>query len=848
MTDGAERFEAWLLDADYVTRDDRAVVRLWVKQDDSDLSETDSASKNSGILLAEGSEGDFDSPQTAGGSLEDETVSVVTDSSFEPYFYCVPSSDAGAEEAAEELRSLDVELVEIVDRRMLGEPVELARVTAHHPQDVPELRNRATELESVDSVREARVPFAVRYIIDTDLVPMGRHRFETEDGELVSAEPVESEGLPELDVMAFDCEMLSRGSAPSAERDPIVVISTASEDGSRMFTAAADEGEPGEAEGEADMIREFVEYLDEVDPDVVTTYNGDDFDWPYLRDRAELHGVTLDVGRDGSEPTFRGGGRGSVDLRGRLNVDMYRVAERDLGGLETKSLEDVAEHLGVVDKEDRAAIDSIDVEKYWSDPERREELLRYARHDAESTLGVAEELLPLQLQLSRLVHRFPDDVSKMGRGRQVEWFLISEAKEHGEVVPKPRPSSSSYAGGLVLEPETGLHEDVVCLDFSSMYPSIMIAYNISPDTLVTGEEGEHTASSGSEGSNDGSEDRSEVHEAPFVGHRFRKEPDGFFKRVLQELIETRNEAKQRMRDTKDPEERRLADIRQRTLKVLANSFYGYTGWSAASWYRQECAEATAAWGRHLIQRAVDEAEDRGYEVLYGDTDSLFLKGPDEEEAEAFAAELTETLPLELELEDFYDVIFFTEVKKRYAGLTRDGEISVKGLEVQRGDWCDLAKEIQSGVLERLLRDRDPEAAADLVRSTVAELKAGEVPLEKLLIRKTLTKRIESYKSKQAHVRAAEKLRENGYEIEPGQKVEYVIVRDTGKLSDRAYPVEMFERYEDGALLLDDRRYVVDTDYYVEKQVVPSAHRILDHFGYDEGYLKGEPRQSSLGGF
>ncbi|MBS1263720.1 MAG: DNA polymerase [Methanonatronarchaeales archaeon] len=832
-----DEVRGWLLDADYVTRGGRAVIRLWVKTE-------------SGVVR-------------------------VFDDSFEPYFYCLLSG--GVEDAVEALEALDLRGLEGVERKLLGSPVEMVRAVVHHPQDVPELRGRARALDSVEGVREAHVPFAIRYVIDRGLVPVGLHSFDVEErgGEffLSDSEALETEELPELSVLAFDCEMLSDGSAPDPGKDEVVVISAATAEGTELFTA--EEGEDG-------MIQSFLEFLDGVDPDVVVTYNGDDFDWPYLRDRAEVHDVDLDVGRDGSTPVFRDGARGNVDVRGRLNVDLYRVAERDVGGLRTKSLEDVAEHLGVVDRVDRASIDSLDVRSYWEDDGRRGELLRYAEHDAESTFGIATELLPLQLQLSRLVHRFPDDVSKMGRGRQVEWFLVSEAHEAGEVVPEPSPSEDSYAGGLVLEPKKGLHDDVVCLDFSSMYPSIMIAYNISPDTLVEGKEAREL-------------EEEEFFQAPEVEHRFRREPDGFFKRVLVELIEERRRAKAQ-RDAvlrggeRDGEqlrgEARLTDLRQRTLKVLANSFYGYTGWPAAAWYRQECAEATAAWGRHLIQEAVEEAEERGYEVLYGDTDSLFLKGVSDGEAEAFASDLTEMLPLELEVEAFYETIFFTGVKKRYAGVTRDGRMDVKGLEVQRGDWCDLAKEIQSRVLHMLLEGRDPEGAAELVRGTVEDLRAGNVDLEKLVIRKTLTKGFGRYKSVQAHVEAAKRLAAWGRDVSPGEKVEFVVIRGGGRLSDRSYPVEMFEEYVDGHLVTDrtaskkrvleqsfrrkavnragssgsgartgpegeacdSRKYELDVGYYVEKQVVPAASRILNHFGFSDGYLMGQPRQATFEAF
>ena len=189
---------------------------------------------------------------------------------------------------------------------------------------------------------------------------------------------------------------------------------------------------------------------------------------------------------------------------------------------------------------------------------------------------------------------------------------------------------------------------------------------------------------------------------------------------------------------------KMLDIRQKTIKILTNAFYGYTGWAQAKWYRRECAEATSAWGRFFIKKANDIAREMGLEVLYGDTDSLFVTvkdGGDLQKAiEEFIKKVKEELPLDMDVDNVYKVIFFTESKKRYAGLTSKGEIVVRGLEVRRGDWCELAKELQSEVIRIILEEENPEKAAKFVKDTIGKVKDGKIPLEKLVIHKTLTKR------------------------------------------------------------------------------------------------------------
>jgi DNA polymerase I len=509
-----------------------------------------------------------------------------------------------------------------------------------------------------------------------------------------------------------------------------------------------------------------------------------------------------------------------VTVTGRGNVDGYQMAQRDLPGVKVQTLERVAEHLGV-EETGHDGLDSANMAEIWDDPERREALLAYAEDDAVMALGIAENLLPLQVGLCQRTYQDLSDGSRMGRGRQADWYLLAEAHRRGILAPDKRAhqGSADYEGGVVLEPPAGIHEDVVYLDFSSMYPSIMVAYNISPDTYVPREAAPEVA----------------VDEAPEVGHRFRTEPDGFFKRLLEQLIDRRNGLKDEMADLPaDSQERHNLEVEEQAVKVLTNAFYGYMGWSGARWQSVPCAEATTAWGRHFIQRAVEMADDMGLEVLYGDTDSVMIAS--DPAAEAFITEVNEELPIELEVEAHFDTLFFTGAKKRYAGRTKDGETIVRGLEVRRGDWCEYAKDVQQEVIDTLLTEQDPDQATRFAKDAVQALRDGEVPLDELRIYKTLTMDPEDYSSKQPHAMAVQRAREQqeGFEAPIGSKIGYVIVDDGDLVSERARLIDFLDEDEE-----------LDADYYIDKQVVPAAHRVLSYFGVDEDELAGRPSQASL---
>ena len=416
---------------------------------------------------------------------------------------------------------------------------------------------------------------------------------------------------------------------------------------------------------------------------------------------------------------------------------------------------------------------------------------------------------------------------------------MSEAFKLKELAPNPKEKEESYEGAFVLEPARGLHENVVCLDFASMYPSIMVAFNISPDTLVHGK-------------------CDDCYVAPEVGHRFRKKPDGFFKKILKMLIENRRKIKEAMKNLDyHSQEYKLLDIKQTTLKVLTNSFYGYTGWNLARWYCRECAEATTAWGRHFIRKSVEIAKNMGFQVLYGDTDSIFVKKDNydikklEKEVKKLIKVLSKELPIQIEIDEFYKTIFFVE-KKRYAGYTQDGRLIVKGLEVRRGDWCELAKNVQKEVVSIILKNKNPEKAAEYVKKIVEKIKIGDVGLKDYVIYKSITKKPSKYESLQAHVKAAMKAMEMGIPYNIGSKVGYVVVRGAGNIGDRAYPIDLIESFDGETLEVRTKHGIekmkIDKEYYINNQVLPSVLRILERFGYKESHLKGVAEQQTLDAF
>jgi DNA polymerase I len=270
-------------------------------------------------------------------------------------------------------------------------------------------------------------------------------------------------------------------------------------------------------------------------------------------------------------------------------------------------------------------------------------------------------------------------------------------------------------------------------------------------------------------------------------------------------------------------EYRVLDARQKAVKVITNASYGYAGWIGARWYIKPVAEAATAWGRHTILNAIKMAEEAGLKVVYGDTDSIFIKH-EPQKIDKLSKEIEEKLGLEVKPDKIYVRIFFTEAKKRYAGLLPDGQLDIVGLEVIRGDWASIAKKVQERVLEIVLKEQSPKKAAKYVQQTIYELRQKRIPYRDLIIWKTLTKSPEEYEVKASHVEAAKMLMEKGWKLSVGDKIGFVVVVGAGRLYERVKPY-MFASYDE-----------VDMEYYISKQIVPAAARVLESFGITEEQL------------
>jgi len=760
------------------------------------------------------------------GISENGEKVLVIDREFRPYFYAIPKQGIELITIIQKIRrkceGKGLLNLEVVKRKIFGKERDVIKITVTIPEKVRKLREEIKKIEEIEDVLEADIRFYMRYLLDQGIKPCSwitvdhveeikLPGYKVDRVYVIKSKPrqIEEHHIPKLKVLAFDIEVYNPKGMPHPDKDPVIVITTMTyENGIKTFLA--------NELNDRNVIKEFVEYVQTYDPDIIVGYNTNKFDWPYLTKRSERIGVPLRITRANSTPQQSVYGHWSII--GRANVDLYNIIE-DMPDIKIKSLDYVAEYFGILKRSDRVLIPGHRIHEYWRDSKKRELLIKYAEQDVYSTFKLAEKLLPFLIQLSSISGLPLDQVATASVGARVEWMIMYTATKLGELAPNriERPYEG-YKGAIVLEPRIGIHENIAVLDFSSMYPSIMIKHNISPDTYIRPDENYE----------------GEYYEAPEVHHRFRKEPPGLYKKILLDLIDARKKVRDLMTKLpKDSTDWIILNERQKALKILANAMYGYCGWIGARWYIKEVAEAVTAWGRSLLRSAIEFCKKIGLQVIYGDTDSLFVKN-DEDKIRKLIGFVTKELGFEIKVEKIYTKVLFTEAKKRYIGLTSDGIIEIVGFEAARSDWADIAKETQEKVAEIVLKEGDIDKAIKYVHSVIQKLKEYKFNIDEVIIWKTLDKSLDEYKVLTAHVHAAKKLIEHGFRISKGDVIGYVIVKSGGKIAYKAMPYILVKDIHD-----------VDVDYYIEKQVIPAALRILKVFGIREDMLLSGKKTRSI---
>ncbi|KRZ28416.1 DNA polymerase delta catalytic subunit [Trichinella pseudospiralis] len=725
---------------------------------------------------------------------------------------------------------------------------------------------------------ESNIDFTIRLMVDTsmtgccwielkpsaftvrDLKKMSRCQIEVDiDWKKLVIHSPEGDwsDIAPLRILSIDIECAGRkGVFPEAEKDPVIQIANmVLTQGEKepfvrnVFTLNSCAPIVGcqviSCDTEEKMLSEWASFVREVDPDIITGYNIQNFDLPYLIDRAQTLSVKdfAFIGRIKDQKTVvhssnvqsRQMGRREnklCNIEGRIQFDLLQILFRDYK-LRSYTLNAVSFHFLQEQKEDVHY--SIITDLQNGNEQTRRRLAVYCLKDAYLPLRLLDKLMSVinYIEMSRVTGVTVSNLLTRGQQIKVISQLMRRTREQNLFLPAVRSEvGEDYTGATVIEPIKGYYnKPIVTLDFASLYPSIMMAHNLCYTTLIMHQNV-----------------RSQLSPDDYIktpsGHYFVKKDKckGLLPEILENLLAARKAVKQQMKVETDAFRRQVLDGRQLALKISANSVYGFTGAQVGKLPCLEISQSVTAFGRMMIDMTKDEVEKQfvkanGYtadaKVIYGDTDSVMVDFGLEtlekamemgREAAAFVSAKFVN-PIKLEFEKVYFPYLLIS-KKRYAGLYFTNiqsydKMDCKGIETVRRDNCPLVANVLNTCLEKILIDRDPDKAVEYTKMVISDLLCNRIDISQLIISKELTKTDKEYAAKQAHVELAARMRKRDPGSAPhlGDRVPYVIIAASKGTA-------AYMKAEDPIYVLENS-IPIDTQYYLENQLSKPLLRIFD---------------------
>lgn len=561
------------------------------------------------------------------------------------------------------------------------------------------------------------------------------------------------------------------------------------------------------------LIEAFIAEIAGLDPDVIMGWNVVNFDLSCLQRFADADQVALCLGRNAEElkwrSTMSNPEREYALVPGRVVLDGIELMRSATYQFENFSLEYVAQKLLgrgklVEDVDERGA----EITSLFNT--QKQALAEYNLEDCKLVWDIfeKEKLIDFAIERSLLTGLELDRYG--GSVAAFDFLYLPRLHRNGYVSPvlDQQQLSNISPGGYVMDSQPGIHDNVIVLDFKSLYPSIIRTFHVDPLALVCG----LTESNPIVG---------------FDGGRFSREHA-----ILPELVTTLWAARDKAKSLDN-------HVLSQAIKIIMNSFYGVLGTLGCRFFDSRLVSSITKRGHEIIIHSKKFIESKGYQVIYGDTDSVFihLEGVAASEVNSIGASLAKDLNqwwkekiqndhgvssyLEIEFETHFEKFLMPTIrgsetgsKKRYAGLTSDGKLVFKGLETVRSDWSPLAREFQKELYRRVFFGLP---YSEYVKETVSLLNCGKLD-EKLVLRKRLRRKLADYiKNVPPHVQAArkaEQVREaKGLSslYESGGWIDYVLTVN-------------------GPEPKQYQRSGIDYDFYIERQLAPIADAILVFHG------------------
>lgn len=738
---------------------------------------------------------------------------------FKPYFY-IKTDDR---KKAEKLIKAEIEDIDFKN----FDDEKVSKVILWNPKDVPGTKE-VLQKENIICY-EADIRFVYRFLIDYDIKGgmeitgkyiTGKEYDQHVDRVYIDPELKPAKYQPKLKVLSIDIET-------EGDASEVYSISFYTDDFKKVLIAK--EGKFRDAESfkdEKSMLERFKELVRKIDPDIITGWNFIDFDLKVLKDRFDHYKIDFALGRDNDVSKLRLTDSfflsSKADVSGRVVLDGIHLMKMSFVKLSDYRLNTAGkeilgkEKMMQEGKEDaREKIENA----FRNDPQH---LIDYNLKDAQLVYEILEKEKLIELTIKRTM------ITRMQLDRvnasvaSLDSLYLKELQKKGYVAISTASNASDerIKGGFVRESKPGIYQNIIVLDFKSLYPSIMRTFNIDPLDFVKSENVEKYK-------------ENEIITLPNNSH-FRKR-DGILPKLIETLWKQRDAAKKAKNK-----------IESNAIKILMNSFFGVLANPTCRFYSLEVANGITHTGQFLAKLCAQKIQEKGFEVIYGDTDSIFVnpKFDDYQETLKLGVKLQDEINeffkkyirenydresyLELEFEKVYKKFMMPMVrkskegaKKRYVGLLeKDGkdEMQFVGLEFVRSDWTALAKKFQLELIEKTFKG---EKVDEYVAKFLDDLKKGKYD-DLLIYKKSIRKSVDEYtKTTPPHIKAARLI---------GRKksglIEYYMT-------------------ENGPEPIENTKSRIDYSHYIEKQIKPIADSVLIFFNKNfDDILKGN-KQASL---
>lgn len=688
-------------------------------------------------------------------------------------------------------RHRDVYSCEYVEKRTNVFEYARKRVLKLTLRDAERAAWLAKELEKLDvssplQIFNADLLPAQTYFFEKELFPLARVRAQREtDGSITwrSMDSVMEEeySLPPLRKVSLKVSVAAAHRIAQFS-DPIGRIVLTMEDGTAIEIFEGDE---------RTKILSLVDKVRLLDPDIIFVEQGDTFTMHYLAERAWRNGVS-----DGF-------------ILSRDQVPAKRLTRRGTS--------------------------YVAYGKVMNTPTSHK-LYGRINLDAQNYFVFSECGLDGLFEVARLCRMPLHKGSRASIGKCLSSLQAYVACKEGLLIPwKPSraeiPKSAKTLligdrGGFIYEPKVGIHESVGEIDFTSLFPFIMTTFNISAETVLCW-------------CCPDSDNR-----VPGVGYHVCKKRTGVIPKSLVPILKKRVSYKKKLKTETDPSKRKVYASRVDALKGILVCSFGYLSYRNAKFGLIDCHIAVCAYARSLLLETARIAEMRGFEVVHGIVDSLWVKkqGATEKDFEELRSEISAQIGLPISFDGLYRWIAFlpsrmhegVPVLNRYFGIFDDGSMKVRGIELRRRDAIKVATDCQNDLLTLLARGKTLEEAktlvvpdaVQLVREYVGRIRTGDIPLADVAVLNSLSRNHDEYRSNLVQVSAIRQLAEEGLELMAGQSVAYVITNYRSRVqSERVRPTELLDT---------DTRY--DAVRYVDL-LLKGAGSILEPFGVDERALR-----------